>query len=164
MSACHRQALLDAPVETIWDLVGNPARHPEWWPRVIEVRGERFDVDDEYVQVTKTPFGQARPTTLAIEQLDDLREIRMRCLDTGMYAHWQLTPAQEGTFVDVELGMDPLGLLDRAFDRIAGKTYFRRWAESSLDALRGCGPLPRAALSRSEPGGQRQQRRPITSR
>ena len=61
----------------------------------------------------------------------------MRCLDTGTYAHWQLTPAQEGTFVGVELGMDPPGFSDRAFDRIVGKTYFRHWAEQSLDALRG---------------------------
>ena len=31
--------------------------------------------------------------------------------------------------------MDPLGFSNRAFDRIAGRTFFRRWAESSLDAL-----------------------------
>jgi uncharacterized protein YndB with AHSA1/START domain len=137
MSACHRQALLAAPVERIWDLVGDPARHPEWWPRVIEVRGERFEADDRYVQVTKSPLGRNHTTTLAIEQLEDLREIRMRCLDTGTYAHWQLTPAQDGTFVDVELGIDPQALSDRMFDRIAGKTFFRRWVETSLDGLRG---------------------------
>lgn len=136
MSACRRQAQLEAPVERIWELVGNPARHPQWWPRVIEVRGEAFDVDDEYVQVTKTPFGKGR-TTLAIERLEDLREVRMRCLKTGMYAHWQLTPAQDGTFVDLELGMEPKTLPDRMFDRVGGKAYFRRWAEQSLDALRG---------------------------
>jgi uncharacterized protein YndB with AHSA1/START domain len=144
MSACHRQALFEAPVDRIWELVGDPARHPEWWPRVIEVRGERFESDDQYVQVTKTPFGRNQ-TTLAIEQLDDLREIRLYCLDTGTYAHWQLTPAQEGTFVDVELGMDPRGLSSRAFDRFAGKTYFRRWAEQSLDGLRGASVALREA-------------------
>jgi Polyketide cyclase / dehydrase and lipid transport len=138
VSACRRQAMLEAPVESVWELVGNPARHPEWWPKVIEVRGERFAAADEYVQVTRNPLGRAETTTFAIEQLDDdLRQIRMRCLATGMYAHWRLTAAQEGTFVDLELGMDPLGFSDRAFDRIAGKTYFRRWAESSLDGLKG---------------------------
>lgn len=145
MSACHRQALLEAPVDRVWELVGNPARHPEWWPRVIEVRGERFDVHDEYIQITKSPFG-AGATSFAIERLDDLREIRMRCLKTGMYAHWQLTPAQEGTFVDIELGMEPSGFADRAFDLMAGRLYFRRWAESSLDGLRGAsGREPSAA-------------------
>jgi uncharacterized protein YndB with AHSA1/START domain len=137
VSACHRQALLDAPVDRVWELVGNPVRHPEWWPRVIEVRGERFEVDDRYVQLTKTPLGKPEQTTFAIEQLEDLRQIRMRCLSSGMYAHWLLTPAQEGTFVDLELGIDPLGFAERAFDAMAGRIYFRRWAESSLDALRG---------------------------
>jgi hypothetical protein len=137
MSACHRQALLEAPVERIWDLVGNPARYPEWWPRVIEVRGERFEADDEYVQVTKNPFGAKEQSTFAIEQRGDLREIRMRCLSTGMYAHWRLTEAQRDTFVDLEMGMDPLTLPTRAFDAVAGRIYFRRWVESSLDGLRG---------------------------
>ena len=137
MSACHRQAQLEAPVERIWELVGNPDRHPEWWPRVIEVHGERFEVDDEYVQVTKTPFGGQERTTFAIERLDDLREVRMRCLRSGMYAHFQLTPAQNGTFVDLEMGMEPQTLPNRLFDGVVGKPYFRRWAEQSLDALRG---------------------------
>ena len=135
MSACHRQALLDAPLDRIWELVGNPGRHPQWWPRVIEVRGERFQADDEYVQVTKTPFGEGE-TTLAIEELEDLREIRMRCLNTGMYSRWRLTEAADGTFVDLEMGMDPLGFSNRVFDSMAGRIYFRRWAESSLDGLR----------------------------
>ena len=43
MSAHRQQALLDAPLEVVWGLVGTPSRHPEWWPRVIEARGERFD-------------------------------------------------------------------------------------------------------------------------
>ena len=137
MSACHRQALLEAPVERVWELVGNPARYPEWWPRVIEVHGERFEVEDEYVQVTKNPFGGKERSNFAIERLDDLREVRMRCLKSGLYSHWQLTPAADGTFVDLELGMDPQSLPDRMFDTLAGRPYFRRWAESSLDALRG---------------------------
>ena len=71
----------------------------------------------------------------------------MRCLRSGMYAHWRLTQAQQGTFVDLEMGIDPHGLADRAFDRVAGKTYFRRWVESSLDGLRdaacpGADPTP----------------------
>jgi uncharacterized protein YndB with AHSA1/START domain len=137
VSACHRQALLEAPLDRVWELVGNPARYPEWWPRVIEVHGERFEVDDEYVQITKTPLGTHEESSFAIERLEDLREVRMRCLKSGLYSNWQLTPADNGTFVDLELGMDPEGLPNKVFDLLAGRPYFRRWAESSLDALRG---------------------------
>ena len=52
MSVCRNQALIHASPEKVWDLVGDPQRHPEWWPRVIEVHGERFDEGDNYAQVT----------------------------------------------------------------------------------------------------------------
>ena len=32
--------------------------------------------------------------------------------------------------------MDPQGLANRVFDSVAGKRYFRRWLEASLDGLR----------------------------
>ena len=62
-----------------------------------------------YRQVTKMPLG-SHETTLMLERLDDLRSIRMRCLDTGTYADWRLTEAQSNTFVEAELGMEPIGL------------------------------------------------------
>ena len=67
--------------------------------------------------------------------MDDMREIRLVCQDTGMYAHWLLTDAQGGTFVDVEMGMEPRSVGNRVFDAVAGRMYFRRWLEQSLDAL-----------------------------
>jgi uncharacterized protein YndB with AHSA1/START domain len=135
MSAHRHQALVDAPLEVVWDLVGTPRRYPEWWPRVIEVRGERFEEGDEYAQVTRDPIGTTESNFL-LARRDDLREIRMVCQRTGMYANWLLTPAQGGTFVEVEMGMEPRGLAPRLFDRAAGKTYFRRWTTQSLDGLR----------------------------
>jgi hypothetical protein len=137
MSLCRTQAQLDASVERLWELVGNPRRHPEWWPRVIEVDGERFEQGDLYAQVTRSPTGNVS-SNFAIEQLDgELHEIHMRCQSTGMFARWALTPAQEGTFVELDVGMDPKGLPNKAFDRLLGRTYFRRWADQSLDGLRG---------------------------
>jgi uncharacterized protein YndB with AHSA1/START domain len=136
VSACKRQALIDAPVESIWDLVGNPKRHPEWWPRVVEVEGERFEQGDEYVQVTKGPVGTAE-TRFLVERMDDLREVMLRCQLTGTYAHWTLTGAQGGTFVDLEMGMDPKSLGNKVFDATVGPRYFKRWAEESIDALEG---------------------------
>ena len=134
MSAYRQQAHFDAPLETVWSLVGTPSRYPEWWPRVIEVRGERFEEGDEYAQVTKDPSGTTESNFL-LERREDLREIRMSCQLTGMYAHWFLTPAQGGTFVEVEMGMEPARLGDRLFDIALGKRYFRRWSEQSLDGL-----------------------------
>lgn len=135
MSAHRRQAHLDAPLETVWSLVGFPKRYPEWWPRVIEVDGERFEEGDEYVQVTRDPTGKTAQTNFLLERRDDLREIRMSCRLTGMYGHWSLTSAQGGTFVEVELGMEPTRLGHRLFDATLGRRYFRAWSTESLDAL-----------------------------
>ena len=147
MSAHREHAHLDAPLEVVWGLVGTPSRYPEWWPRVIEVRGERFEEGDEYVQVTKDPVGTAAETNFLLDRRDDLREIRMSCQLTGMYAHWQLTPAQGGTFVELEMGIQARRVGDRLFDLAAGRVYFRRWANQSLDGLRDAASRPASAQS-----------------
>ena len=135
MSEHRQQAQLDAPLDVVWALVGSPRRYPEWWPRVIEIRGERFEEGDEYVQVTRSPTGRTESHFL-LERRDDLREIRMTCQLTGTYARWQLTEAQDGTFVDLEMGIEPRRLGDRLFDATVGRRYFRDWSERSLEALR----------------------------
>jgi uncharacterized protein YndB with AHSA1/START domain len=135
MSEYRQHAHIDAPLEAVWGLVGTPRRYPEWWPRVIEVRGQRFEEGDEYAQVTRDPFGTSE-TNFLLERCQDLREIRMACQLTGMYAHWVLTPAQGGTFVELEMGMQPRRISDRVADVTIGRIYFRRWASESLDGLR----------------------------
>jgi hypothetical protein len=99
------------------------------------VRGESFEEGDEYAQVTLSARGELESNFL-LERPDNLREIRMACQLTGTYAEWLLTPAQGGTFVELEMGMQPLRLGDRVFDRVAGRSFFRRWANQSLDGLR----------------------------
>ncbi len=127
----------------MWDFVGTPSRYPEWWPRVVEVRGERFEEGDEYAQVTRDGV-RTIETTFLLERLDDLRQVRMSCRLTGMYADWRLMPAQGGTFVELEMGMEPRRLEDRMFDAALGRLYFRRWSERSLEGLTS------AARSRGE--------------
>jgi len=134
MSAYRHQAHLDAPLQDVWALVASPTRYPEWWPRVIEVRGERFEEGDEWVQVTRSPSGEIE-TNMLLERREDLRGIRMRCGLTGTYAHWLLTSAQGGTFVELELGMQPERVSDRVFDMTLGRSYFRRWSKDSLAGL-----------------------------
>jgi len=136
MSAHRQQAHLDAPLEAVWSLVGAPSRYPEWWPRVVEVQGERFEEGDEYAQVTRDPTANNVHSNFLIERRDDLREIRMSCELTGSYAHWFLTAAQGGTFVELEMGMEPRRLGHRLFDMTVGRHYFRSWGEQSLDGLR----------------------------
>jgi Polyketide cyclase / dehydrase and lipid transport len=137
MSAHRQQAHLDSPLESVWGLLGAPSRYPEWWPRVIEVRGERFEEGDEYAQVTRDVRDNDLHTNFLVERRDDLREIRMSCQLTGAYAHWFLTAAQGGTFVELEMGMEPKRLSHRLFDMTPrGREFFRSWAEQSLAALR----------------------------
>ena len=100
------------------------------------MRGERFEEGDEYTQVTKDPVGSKTETSFLLEKRDNLRQIRMRCELTGMYADWLLTSAQGGTFVEVEMGMQGKRVSDRVFDAALGRAYFRRWASQSLDGLR----------------------------
>lgn len=147
MSLQRRQALLDAPLEDVWSLIATPSRYPEWWPRVVEVGGDRFEEGDSYVQVTKTPAGKLQSHFL-IERREDLREIRMSCQLTGTYADWLITPAQGGTFIELEMGMQPRRLSQKLMDAAIGKRYFQAWTEKSLDALRAALPGPAGA----EPG------------
>lgn len=134
MSSHREQTLIDSPLEVTWDLVAKPSRYPSWWPRIIEVDGQRFEEGDEFVQVIKDPSGTRRSNFL-IERRDELRQLRMSCQLTGMYADWTLTAAQDGTFVELELGMEPRSMRLRAFDAALGRRYFRKWSEESIAAL-----------------------------
>jgi uncharacterized protein YndB with AHSA1/START domain len=49
MSEVHEQALLDAPISTVWELVADPRRYTEWFPRVFEIHGERFEEGGRFV-------------------------------------------------------------------------------------------------------------------
>jgi hypothetical protein len=135
MSSCRLQAQVDVPRDALWELVGNIERHPEWWPRVVGVDCAGLEQGCDYRQVLQSPIGVVE-TTVSIERLEDCRELTLRCLDTGTYAHWLLAEAQGGTFIDVEFGLDPKTARTRLFDMVAGKRYFRRWLAESIDGLR----------------------------
>jgi uncharacterized protein YndB with AHSA1/START domain len=98
MSEVHEQALIDAPVSSVWELVGDPRRYPDWLPRVFEVQGERFEEGTEFIQISRQPLVGRDEAHFLIDEMDELREIRMHCTISGMFAHWQLTEAQGGTF------------------------------------------------------------------
>jgi uncharacterized protein YndB with AHSA1/START domain len=130
MPSARRQVMVDAPVERLWELIGDVNRHPEWWPRIEEVECDLLAEGCTYRQVTKSPRGTIE-TTISIESLDDCHQLRVRCLDTGMYAQFLLTPAQDGTFVDGELGVEEHGLAS-----LFAAGFVRRWIAQSLEGLR----------------------------
>lgn len=137
MSSWRQQALIEAPVEEVWNVVGNPARYPEYAGKVVSVTGLPAEVerDARFRLAMKTPLG-TNETTFVIETLDELREIKLRCTATGYFSRWLLTEAQESTFLDLEIGMDPTRLPDRAFDSTLGKRWYRRMADDAIDGLK----------------------------
>jgi Polyketide cyclase / dehydrase and lipid transport len=137
MYAIHEQALLDAPLSTVWGLVSSPRRYPEWFPRVLEVEGERFDEGAEFVQVSEMPLGGHGEVHFLIDRKDDdLRELRMHCTISGMFIHWQLTDAQGGTFLDAEFGIDPIRRRDRLTELAGGRRFLRRWLMEAVAGLK----------------------------
>lgn len=135
MSACRRQGLIEAPIEVVWELVGNPERYPEWASEVIEVTGvATLEEGATFEQRTRTPAGKST-TTFVVDDLEEMREIKLRCLSSGYYSHWLLTEARGETFAEVEIGMDPKHLGYRAYDTLVGRRWYRRLVDDSLSSV-----------------------------
>ena len=134
MSLCRRQGFIEAPVEVVWNLISDIERHPEWWPRVVDVECDGLDQGCTYRQITQTPFGKDE-MNLLIQERDELRRLNIRCLNTGTFVRFELTGAQGGTFVDGQMGMDPERVSSRVFDAVIGRRYFSGWMTSTLEAL-----------------------------
>ena len=137
MSCWREQTLIDAPVEDVWDLVGDPRRYPEWvGDEVVEVTGlPTVERGARYEQVTRAPLGKVR-TTFEIDELEDLHQIRLRCTRSGWYSRWNLTEADGGTFADLEIGMEPVSAGYRAVDVAGGKRRYRRVANASINGIK----------------------------
>jgi hypothetical protein len=128
--------LIEAPIEAVWQLVGDPARYPEWAGHAVEVTGlATVEKGAQFQQKSRLLVGTTT-TTFVVEDFEDLREIRLRCLQSGFYSHWLLTEARGLTFADVEIGMDPETITFRAWDATIGKRWYRRIIEESLATLR----------------------------
>jgi uncharacterized protein YndB with AHSA1/START domain len=144
MSEARQQAYIDAPIEDVWHLLEDVDRHPEWWPRVVEVECEGMEAGCTYREVVQTPFGKDE-MALRVDRLEDCKELLIRCVNTGTFVRFALTEAQDGTFLDASFGMEPSKLKYRMFDMVVGRRYFRSWLEQSLEAMqRACGEHARA--------------------
>ncbi len=134
MSLSRQQGFIAAPVGVVWDLIADVERHPEWWPRVVEVECEGLEEGCTYRQVIQTPFGKDE-MNLRIEDRDDPRRLHVRCLNTGTFVRFDLTEARGGTFADGEMGMDPDGIGMKVFDATIGRRYFASWLGQTMEAL-----------------------------
>jgi uncharacterized protein YndB with AHSA1/START domain len=150
MSSWKQQALIQAPVTEVWEILCDPARSPDWDPDVLAVTGApiRIEKGSTFDITGRGPLGMKATTTFKVEELEDLHELKMKCQVSGFYAHWLLTQAQDGTFTEVELGIEPIeaqSLRGRVGAALHTKSYLRTQVEKLLDGLRRAASRDRRA-------------------
>lgn len=156
MSSWKQEALIEAPVEEVWALLVDPTRYPEWSSDVVKVTGApaQIELGSTLDISSRGPLGIKTTTPFRVEELEDLREIKMRCQVSGFYSHWVLTEARGNTFTEVELGVEPRkGLQARTAAALHTKGYLRRAVDEMVDGLRravGRRPTDTGAASNPE--------------
>jgi len=133
----RQQALIDSPVQQVWEMVGDPNRYPDWvGEEIAGVTGlPTPEPGAAFQQLTHDPSG-THVVNFQIEELDqDVRAIHLRCLDSRTYLRCALTEARGATFVDMETGIDE-GDPDAYRDELT-RDFFIRLAQTMLDALDG---------------------------
>ena len=138
MGCWEEQALFDAPLPVIWDLVGDPREYPSWVPEeVVEVTGlPTVEKGARFEHTGRGPLGQKSQTTFEIDELEALHQIRLRCTVSGWYSRWILTEADGATFAHIEVGMEPTHVGYKAVDVMAGKRWYRRVARAAVEGLK----------------------------
>lgn len=130
-----QQVHIDAAAQTIWDLVGDPNRHPEWWPEMVETDCADLSEGCRYRGVVKGPFG-ADQHDLLIERLEDCEEVSIFCAGTGVTTRFRLADAQGGTFVEGYFAIEPDSPGMKMIGALVGRRFMRSWLERSLDNLK----------------------------
>jgi uncharacterized protein YndB with AHSA1/START domain len=130
-----QQAYIHAPVLTVWELVGDPNRHAEWWPDVIEAECADLREGCRYRGVVKG-FLRTDERELLIERLDSCHEISIFCDGTGVTTRFVLTEARGGTFVEGHFALAPNSMGMAMLGAVAGRRVMRSWLERSLENLK----------------------------
>ena len=122
-------------MESVWELVGDPNRYPEWASEIVEVTGlPTLKTDAAFQQVTEDPSGTHIVSFKIEERDEDIQTIQMRCLDSRTYLRCALTEARGSTFVDMETGTDEGD--EQADTDEQTKAFFIRLADKMIDGLR----------------------------
>jgi uncharacterized protein YndB with AHSA1/START domain len=130
-----QQTHIEAPPQAIWELVGDPNRHPDWWPEMVEVECADLKEGCRYRGVVKGLFG-TDPHELLIERLEGCREVSIFCEGTGVTTRFLLTEAQGGTFVQGYFAIEPNTIGMKVLGAVGGRRFMRSWLESSLENLK----------------------------
>jgi hypothetical protein len=112
-----QQTFIEAPVERVWELVGDPKE------------GCR------YRGVVKGPFGAAAHD-LVVDRFEDCREVSIFCDGTGVTTRFVLTEAQGGTFVEGCFTIEPNSIGMKVLGAVTGRRFMHSWLGSSLENLR----------------------------
>jgi hypothetical protein len=131
----RQQVHIEAAPEAIWELVGDPNRHPEWWPDVLEVECADLREGCRYRGVTKGPL-RIEEHELLLERLDDCNEISIHCEGAGVTTRFKLADAQGGTFVEGYFSIEPNSIGTTVLAAVTGRRYLRSWLEQSLANLK----------------------------
>jgi uncharacterized protein YndB with AHSA1/START domain len=129
------QRYIDAPVLDVWELVGDPNRHSEWWPEVRASDCEEITEGCSYRGVVKGFFG-TKEHELLIERLERCHEVAIHCAGTGVTTRFLLIDAQGGTFVEAQFSIEPNSIGTKLISAVAGRRLMRRWLQSSLESLK----------------------------
>jgi uncharacterized protein YndB with AHSA1/START domain len=140
----RQQTHIEADPQTIWELVGDPNRHPEWWPDVIEVECADLREGCRYRGVIKGPL-KTEEHELLIERMEGCREVSIRCEGTGVTTRFVLTEAQGGTFVEGYFAIEPNSIGIKVVAAVSGRRVMRSWLERSLENLKRTAERSRAA-------------------
>jgi uncharacterized protein YndB with AHSA1/START domain len=141
-----QQIFIGAPIERVWALVGDPNRHEEWWPEMLEVECADLKEGCRYRGVVRGPFGAAEHD-LVVDRLEEFREVSIYCDGTGVTTRFVLAEAQGGTFVEGCFTIEPNTIGMKVIGAVAGRRVMHSWLERSLENLKsGAEPL------RSAPG------------
>jgi uncharacterized protein YndB with AHSA1/START domain len=138
-----QQTFIDAPVDQVWELVGDPNRHAGWWPDVIEAQCADIREGCRYRGVVKGPF-RAAERELLIEKLEECREVSIYCEGTGVTTRFVLTDAQGGTFVEGHFAIEPNSIGATVFGALAGRRIMSSWLQGSLANLKSVAELAQA--------------------
>jgi hypothetical protein len=131
----RQQTHIEATPEAIWELVGDPNRHPDWWPEMIEIECADIREGCRYRGVVKG-FMRADEHELLIERLEGCREVSIFCDGTGVTTRFLLTEAQGGTFVEGYFSIEPNSVGSTVIAAVSGRRIMRSWLEQSLENLK----------------------------
>jgi uncharacterized protein YndB with AHSA1/START domain len=136
----RRSRIIAAPLEQLWEVIGDPHHLPRWWPRVDRVE----DVDgDAFTEVMKTSKGKLVRADFRLARRDEqghslaweqqLEGTPFARVLSAAETEVSLATAAEGTSVTIELRQRLSGFFPRF-----GGFMVRRAAAATLDeALNG---------------------------